>query len=91
MPLPTVMVALADLVVSATLRAVRVHVSDAVFGAVYVRVLPEPVMDPQLGVSDQVTDVFAVPVTDAVNDCVPPGATVTVGGLIDTVTVGWAA
>ena len=89
-PLPTVMVALADLVGSATLVAVKMHVIDAVLGAVYVRVLPEPVMNPQLDVNDQLTDVLVAPVTEAANECVPPGATVAVAGLIDTVTAGWA-
>lgn len=87
-PVATVIVALAALDVSATLRAVTMHVCDAVLGAVYVRVLPAPVITPQLGVNDQVTDVFAAPVTDAVNGSVPPGATVAVAGLIDTDTPG---
>jgi hypothetical protein len=90
-PEPTVIVALADLVESATLVAVKTQESDATLGAVYVRVFPEPAIDPQLAVNVQVTDVFVAPDTDAVNDCVPPGASVAMLGLIDTTTDGRAA
>jgi hypothetical protein len=86
----TVTVAEADLVVSAALVAVTVYV-PAVLGAVY-----RPLVLTVPPVADQVTAVFALPVTVAVNCCVPPvwteadvGLTLTApgGGAEVTVTV----
>jgi len=62
----TVQVALALLVVSATLVAFTVQV-PAVLGAVY-----SPVEETDPPVADQVTAVLVVPLTVAVNCCVPP-------------------
>jgi hypothetical protein len=62
----TVTVAEADLVVSAALVAVTVSVPP-VLGAVY-----KPLEEIVPPVADQVTAVFAVPVTMAVNCCVRP-------------------
>ena len=81
----TVALAEADLVLSATLVAVIVYVS-AVFGAVY---SPALVIVPP--VADQVTAVFDVPLTVAVNCCVAPVASVATVGLMLTVTGGGGA
>ena len=62
----TVTVAAADLVLSATLVARTVNV-PAVVGAVY-----RPVVETVPPVADHVTAVLLVPVTVAVNCCVPP-------------------
>ena len=62
----TVTVAVADLVVSATLVARTVNVPAAA-GAVY-----RPLLDIVPPLADQVTAVFEVPVTVALNCCVPP-------------------
>jgi hypothetical protein len=86
----TVTVAEADLVVSATLVAVTVYV-PAVPGAVY-----RPLVLTVPPVADQVTAVFVLPVTVAVNCCVEPVCmeadvglmlTATGGGAVVTVTV----
>src|ERR1019366_3909418 len=79
------MAALADLVGSATLRAVTVTVCDVriLDGAVY---RPAEEIIPTGGLSDQVTAVLLVPKTLVVNCCVPAGARLTVDGLKDTVT-----
>ncbi len=86
----TVTVADADLVVSATLVAFTVYVPP-VLGAVY-----KPLEEIVPPVAVQVTAVFVVPVTVAVNCCVPPvlseatvGETVTAtGGGVDPVLLG---
>lgn len=75
---PTVTVAEADLVVSAALVAVTVYV-PAVLGAVY---SPALVIVPP--VVDHVTAVFDVPLTVAVNCCVPPTVSDAVLGEIET-------
>ena len=62
----TVTVAAVDFVLSATLVARTVNV-PAVAGAVY-----RPVVETAPPVADHVTAVFEVPVTVAVNCCVPP-------------------
>src|ERR1019366_986756 len=79
------MAALADLVGSATLRAVTVTVCDVriLDGAVY---RPAEEIVPTGGLIDQVTAVLLVPKTVGVNCCVPEGARLTVDGLRDTVT-----
>src|SRR5579863_8351006 len=80
-----VTVAVADLVVSATLVAVMVTVCvvGMVPGAVY-----KPLLDsvPANGLMLQVTAVLLVPVTVAVNCCWPFAVRVAVDGLTDTVT-----
>jgi hypothetical protein len=83
------MVALADLVPSATLRAVTVTVCDAgiLDGAVY---RPAEEIVPTDGLIDQVTAVLLVPKTVAVNCCVPEGVKLTVDGLRDIVTA-WSS
>ena len=77
--------ALADLVGSATLRAVSVTVCDVgiLDGAVY---RPAEEIVPTDGLIDQVTAVLLAPETVAVNGCVPEGARLTVDGLRNTVT-----
>jgi hypothetical protein len=77
-------VALADLVGSATLWAVTATVCDVriLDGAVY---RPVEEIVPTNGLIDQVTAVFLVPKTVAVNGCVPEGAKLTVDGISDTV------
>src|ERR1022692_4844050 len=79
------MVALPDLVRSATLWAVTVTVCDVriVDGAVY---RPAEEIVPTDGLIDQVTAVLPAPETVAVNGCVPEDAKLTVDGLMDTVT-----
>ena len=79
------MVALADLVGSATLWAVTVTDCDVRMfdGAVY---RPAGEIVPTAGLIDQVTALLPVPKTAAVNCCVPEGAKLTVDGLRDTVT-----
>jgi hypothetical protein len=79
------MVALADLVGSATLWAVTVTVCDArtLDGAVY---RPAEEIVPTGGLIDQVTAVLLAPKTVAVNGCVPEGAKLTVDGRRETVT-----
>ena len=64
--------AFADLVVSATLVAVTVTTGDpgTVFGAVYrpvAEIVPTVLFPPKVPFTDQVTAVFALPVTVAVN------------------------
>ena len=76
----TVIVANADLVVSAALVAVTVNV-PVVLGAVY---MPEEEMVPEF--ADQVTVVLLVPVTLAENCCVPPTCTVALEGFTATAT-----
>src|ERR1035437_6493130 len=79
------MVALADLVGSATLPAVTVTVCDVgrLDGAVY---RPAEEIVPTGGLIDQVTAGLLAPQTVAVHCCVPEGAKLTVDGLRDTVT-----
>src|ERR1039458_10356063 len=79
------MVALPDLVGSATLGAVTITVCDVriLDGAVY---RPAEEIVPTDGLIDQVTAVLLAPETVAVNCCVPEGANLTVDGLRDTVT-----
>ena len=79
-----VTVADADFVVSATDVALTVTAVTlaTVAGAVYrpdVEIVPPPV-------ADQVTDVFELPVTAAVNCCVPPPIKVAVVGETETFT-----
>ena len=81
----TVTLADADFVLSATLVAFTVKV-PAELGAVY---SPEAETVPPL--ADQVTLVFALPVTVAVNCCVPAVCKDADVGLIVTETVGGAA
>ena len=81
----TVTVADADFVVSATLVAVTVYV-PAVAGAVYI-----PVLEIVPPVADQVTDVFVLPVTVAVNCWVAPVCTDAEVGLMLTTTGGGGA
>ena len=78
----TLTVALALLVVSASLVAVTVYV-PAVLGAVYI---PDVLIVPPL--VDQVTAGFVVLLTVAVNCCVPPAITFALLGLMVTVTAG---
>jgi hypothetical protein len=77
--------ALADLVGSATLRAVTVTVCDVgiLDGAVY---RPAEEIVPTDGLMDQAAAALLVPKTVAVNCCVPEGVKLTVDGLRDTVT-----
>jgi hypothetical protein len=78
------------LVGSATLVAVTVC-PPAVDGAVYnppVLTVPTVLFPPFTPSTDQVTAVFVVPVTVAVNCCVPPSATIAVVGEMVTVIVG---
>src|SRR5438552_19074589 len=75
-----VTVALADLVASATLVAVTIAVVfDVTVEAVY---SPELLIVPFVAV--HVTAVLVVPVTVAVNCCVPPDATVALVGEMET-------
>ena len=76
----TVTVAVANLVLSATLVARTVNV-PAVAGAVY-----RPPVETVPPVADQVTAVLLVPVTVAVNCCVPPVSSEADVGLIPTET-----
>lgn len=76
----TVTVADADFVPSAALVALTVYV-PAVLGAVY-----SPELDTVPPVALQVTAVFVVPLTVAVNWCVVPVCSVVVFGLIPTTT-----
>ncbi len=78
----TVTVADADLVVSAVLVAFTVYVPAAV-GAVY-----RPVDETVPPVANQVTAVLVVPVTVAVNCCVPPVVSEEDVGEMVTATVG---
>lgn len=85
----SVTVAVADLVVSATLVALTVTVccADTVAGAVYsppLLTVPTPA-----GLIDHVTAVLARSVTVAVNCCVPPCPNVTVVGDMVTVPGGF--
>src|SRR5664279_5257065 len=79
------MVALADLVRSATLCAIAITVCGVriLDGAVY---RPAEEIVPTAGLIDQVTAVLLVPKTVAVSCCVPEGARLTVDGLRNTVT-----
>ena len=78
-----VTVALADLVASATLVAVTIAVVfDVTVEAVY---SPELLIVPFVAV--HVTPVLVVPVTVAVNCCVPPDRTVAEVGEMETETV----
>lgn len=81
----TVIVALALFVPSATLVALTVYV-PAVVGAVY---SPELEIDPWD--ADQVTTVFVVPVTVALNCCVAPVCNATELGTTETARVGGEA
>ena len=80
----TVTVAVTDFVGSAWLIAVRIAV-PAVTGAVY-----SPVWLIEPFVVDQVTTVFAEPVTVAMNCCVSPACTVAVVGETETTIAGAA-
>jgi hypothetical protein len=91
-----VSVADADFVASAALVAVKVTVVEAATeaGAVYnppVETVPTLEFPPVAPFTDQVTLVFVVPETVAVNCCVFPAAKVAVVGETDTLTVtaGW--
>jgi hypothetical protein len=81
----TVTIAEADLVASATLVAVIVKVPAAP-GAVY-----RPAVEIVPPVADQVTAVLPVPVTVAVNCCVPPVRSEAEVGLMLTATTGGGA
>jgi hypothetical protein len=83
----TLTVAVAFLVASATDCAVMVTSWSAVTfpGAVY---SPLEEMVPTAGLRLQLTAVFGVPVTVAVNCCACPAFSVTVAGLTDTKTTG---
>ena len=82
------MLAVADLVVSATLVAVTVTLADATIGdgAVYKPVLP---MVPTCGLIDQVTAVLVLLVTVAVNCCIWPSVRVAdVGEILPATVIG---
>ena len=64
-------------------RTVTVSWADTADGAVY---RPAEEMTPVDGDSDQVTPVLDVPLTVAVNCCVPPGPSVTPDGDTETAT-----
>jgi hypothetical protein len=76
---------LADLVGSATLRAVTVTVCPVriLDGAVY---RPAEEIVPTDGLIDQVTAVLLAPESVGVNCCVPEGVKLTLDGLMDTMT-----
>jgi hypothetical protein len=81
-----VTVAVSNLLVSATLVAVTVYV-PAALGAVY---KPACVIAPWFAGTDQVTAVLVVPITVAVNVCVPPAWRFAVFGETETATMGTA-
>jgi hypothetical protein len=83
----SVTIAVALLVGSATLVTMTVVVSCTLtVGATKLTLRPLPEIDPLA--ASQVTAVFAVPVTVALNDCEPFETTVAVVGEISIVTAG---